>query len=330
MRRRHFITLLAGTAAAWPFAAGAQQPDRVRRVGILRGAFEAENVQATNKAFLEGLAQLGWTEGRNLRIDYRSAGSNDPDMIRPHAEALVRAAPDVIYANPATAVQVLQKLTRTIPIVFVQSADPVQAGLVQSLARPGGNVTGFVGFEPGMNTKFVQLLKDMSPKLTRVAVLQTQATSRLRGDFAVIEAAARSIGMTAVATLVRDDAADMERAIAAFALDPNGGLILPPDNVTTRHRALIIALAARHQLPAIYNGRNFVEDGGLMSYDTAGIDFRQVAAYVDRILKGEKPGDMPVQTPTKFTFVINLKTVTALGLTIPPSLFALADEVIEN
>jgi putative ABC transport system substrate-binding protein len=328
MRRRHFISLLAGTAAAWPLAAGAQQPDRIRRVGILRGGFEGEIVQATNKAFLEGLAQLGWTEGRNLRVDYRFAGSNDPDVIRPHAEALVRAAPDVIYAAPATAVQVLQKLTRTIPIVFVQSADPVQAGSVQSLARPGGNITGFVTFEPGINTKFVQLLKDMAPKVTRVAVLQTQATS-FRGDFAVIEAAARSIGMTAVATLVRDDAADVERAIAAFAREPNGGLILPPDGVTIRHRALIIALATRHQLPAIYNGRFFVEDGGLMSYDTAPVDFRQVAGYVDRILKGEKPGAMPVQTPTKFVFVINLRTVTALGLTIPPSLFALADEVLQ-
>jgi putative ABC transport system substrate-binding protein len=327
MRRRHFLTLLAGTAA-WPLGARAQQSDRIRRVGILRGSFEGEAVEATNKAFLEGLAQLGWIEGRNLRIDYRLAGSNDPDVIRPHAEALVRAAPDVIYANPATAVQVVQKLTRTIPIVFVQNADPVQSGSVRSLARPAGNITGFLQSEPSINAKFLQLLKDMAPKLNRVAVLQTQATSQLRGDFAVIEAAARSIGMTAVATLVRDDAADVERAIAAFARDPNGGLILPPDNVTARHKALIIALAAGHQLPAIYNGRSFVEDGGLTSYESASLDFRQVAAYVDRILKGEKPGEMPVQTPTKFVFVINLKTATALGLTIPPSLFALADEVI--
>jgi putative ABC transport system substrate-binding protein len=327
MRRRDFITLLAGTAAAWPLAAGAQQPDRIKRVGILRGAFEGERVQASNKALLEGLAQLGWTEGRNLRIDYRSAGSNDPDVIRPHAEALVRAAPDVIYANPATAVQALQPLTRTIPIVFVQSADPVQSGAVQSLARPGGNITGFVVWETGINTKFLQLLKEMAPQVTRVAVLQTKATA-FRGDFAVIEAAARSIGMTAVATFVRNDAADVERAIATFGREPNGGLILPTDNVTTGHRALIVALAAKYRLPAIYPGRDFVDAGGLMSYDTGPLDWRQVAGYVDRILKGEKPGEMPVQTPTKFVFVINLKTATALGLTIPPSLFALADEVI--
>jgi putative ABC transport system substrate-binding protein len=327
MRRRDFITLLAGTAAAWPLAAGAQQPDRIKRVGILRGAFEGERVQASNKALLEGLAQLGWTEGRNLRIDYRSAGSNDPDVIRPHAEALVRAAPDVIYANPATAVQALQPLTRTIPIVFVQSADPVQSGVVQSLARPGGNITGFVVWETGINTKFLQLLKEMAPQVTRVAVLQTKATA-FRGDFAVIEAAARSIGMTAVATFVRNDAADVERAIATFGREPNGGLILPTDNVTTGHRALIVALAAKYRLPAIYPGRDFVDAGGLMSYDTGPLDWRQVAGYVDRILKGEKPGEMPVQTPTKFVFVINLKTATALGLTIPPSLFALADEVI--
>src|ERR1700730_5702656 len=193
MRRRHFIALFAGTAAAWPLAAGAQQPDRVRRVGILNSLVEAE-AEAQNRGLLEGLAQLGWTEGRNLRIDYRSVGSNDPDVIRPHAEGLVRAAPDVIFANAATAVQVLQKLTRTIPIVFDQNGDPVQAGSVQSLARPGGNLTGFVTSEPSINTKYLQLLKEMAPQMTRVAVLQTQASS-WRGDFEVIKAVAGSFAV---------------------------------------------------------------------------------------------------------------------------------------
>jgi putative ABC transport system substrate-binding protein len=326
MRRRHFIALFAGTAAAWPLAAGAQQPDRVRRVGILNALVEAE-AEAQNRGLLEGLAQLGWTEGRNLRIDYRSVGSNDPDVIRPHAEGLVRAAPDVIFANAATGVQVLQKLTRTIPIVFDQNGDPVQAGSVQSLARPGGNLTGFVTSEPSINTKYLQLLKEMAPQMTRVAVLQTQASS-WRGDFEVIKAVAGSFAVAPVATLIRDDAVDIERAIVAFAREPNGGLILPPDAVTGKNRVLIVALAAKHRLPAVYSNRRFVEAGGLMYYAAAPLDFRQVAGYVDRILKGEKPGEMPVQTPTKFTFVINLRTATALGLTIPPALFALADEVM--
>ena len=325
--RREFIAGLGGVADLWPLAARAQQPDRIKRVGILRGGFEAD-VAAGNKAFLDGLAQLGWTEGRNLRIDYRLVGSNDPEAARSHAEGLVRAAPDVIYANPATAVQVLQRLTRTIPIVFVQSGDPVQAGTVQSLARPGGNLTGFVNFEPSLNTKYLQLLKDMAPQVTRVAVLQTQATT-FRGDFAVIEAVARSFAVTPVATLVRNDAADIERAIAAFAREPNGGLILPPDNSTQRHRALIVGLAAKHRLPAVYPTRLFVDAGGLMYYAAAPVDYRQVAAYVDRILRGAKPADLPVQTPTRFELVIKLKTATDLGLTIPPSMFALADEVIE-
>jgi putative tryptophan/tyrosine transport system substrate-binding protein len=322
MRRREFIGGLAGTAA-WPVVARAQQPNRIMRVGILDTGF-LDGI----KALLEGLTQLGWTEGRNLRIDYRLAGSNDPDAIRPHAEALVRAAPDLIFANAATAVQVLQVLTRTIPIVFLQSGDPVQGGSVQSLAHPGGNITGFVVFEPSINTKYLQLLKDMAPQVTRVSVLQTQASS-WRGDFAVIEVVARSFAVAPVRTLVHDDPADIERAIVAFAREPNGGLILPPDGITSKHRALIVALAAKHHLPAVYSLRPFAEAGGLMSYAAARVDYRQVATYVDRILRGAKPADLPVQLPTKYELVLNLATAKALSLEIPEALLVIADEVIK-
>jgi putative tryptophan/tyrosine transport system substrate-binding protein len=260
MRRREFIAGLGGTAAAWPFAVRAQQPDRIRRVGFLIGGASEADAQVRIKEFLGELAQLGWTEGRNLRIDYRILGSNDPDAIRPQAEALVRAAPDVISAFGATAVQVLQRLTSTIPIVFFQNGDPVQGGSVQSLAHPGGNITGFVGFEPSINAKYLQLLKDMAPQVTRVSVLQTQASS-WRGDFAVIEVVARSFAVAPVRTLVRDDPADIERAIVAFAREPHGGLILPPDAITSKHRGLIVALAAKHRLPAVYFNRPFVDGG---------------------------------------------------------------------
>jgi putative ABC transport system substrate-binding protein len=327
MRRREFIAGLGGATAAWPLAARAQQPNRIRRVGILMGASDAD-FQARINAFLEGLAQLGWTEGRNLRIDYRSSNSNNPDVLRPQAEALVRAAPDVIFAVAATAVQVLQRVTRTIPIVFYQNGDPVQGGSVQCLAHPGSNITGFVGFESSINTKYLQLLKEMAPQVTRVAVLQTKASS-WRGDFAVIEAVAASIGVAPVTMLVRDDDADIERAVAAFAPEPNGGLILPPDSVTTKHRAVIVALAAKHRLPAVYSTRSLVDSGGLMSYTAAPLDYRQVAVYVDRILRGEKPGELPVQLPTKYEMVLNLKTAKVLGLTMPQSILLRADEVIE-
>jgi putative ABC transport system substrate-binding protein len=307
--------------------ARAQQPDRIRRVGILIGGPDAD-YQDLIKNFLAGLAQLGWTEGGNLRIDHRLPNSNDPDAIRPHAEALVRAAPDVIFAGAATAVQVLQRLTSTIPIVFIQSGDPVQGGSVQSLAHPGGNITGFLGFEPSINSKYLQLLKDMAPQVTRASILQTQASS-WRGDFAVIEVVARSFAVAPVRTLVRDDPADIERAIVAFAREPNGGLILPPDAITIKYRALIVELAAKHHLPAVYSSRRFVYAGGLTSYAPAPIDLQQVAAYADRILRGAKPGDLPVQQPTKFELIINLKTAKALGLTIPETLLATADEVIK-
>ena len=331
MRRRQFITLLGGAVASWPLAVRAQEGAAVKRLGVLVGGTEAQ-YGAQNTQLVQALAQLGWTEGRNLRIDFRIVGSNDPDLIRPQAEALIRAGPDLIYASTATAVQVLQRLTGMIPIVFVQSGDPIQAGTVQSLARPGRNLTGFLGFEPSVNARYLQLLKDIAPNMTRVGVLQTQATQRARGgsDFATVEQASRSLGITPVALLVRDDEADIERAIAGFAKEPNGGLILPPDAATNqKHRVLIVALAMKYRLPTISQYRAFTEAGGLMNYASAPVDMRRVASYLDRILRGAKPADLPVETTNKFSLVINLKTATALGLTIPPSLFALADEVIE-
>jgi putative ABC transport system substrate-binding protein len=329
IRRREFITLLGSATAGWPLAARAQQGN-VKRLGILLGGEPGQN-QVSDKQLLEGLTQLGWIEGRNLRVDLRLVGTTDPAVIRPQAESLVRTAPDAVFAFPATAVQVLQHLTSSIPIVFVQNGDPVQAGTVASLARPGGNMTGFVTFEPSINGKYLQLLKDIAPKLKRVAVIQSQASQTARGgtDFAAVAEAARSLAMTAVAMLVRDDEADIERAILGFAQESDGGLILPPDGTVGRHRALVATLAIKHRLPAIGSGRLFVDAGGLMYYAPGQLDYHRVAAYLDRILRGAKPGDLPVVTPDKFELVINLKTATALGLSIPPSLFALADEVIE-
>jgi putative tryptophan/tyrosine transport system substrate-binding protein len=326
MRRRDFIAYLGGAVVPWPLSVHAQQPDRIKRLGILRGIVDTDFVSTSD--LLQGLAQLGWTEGRNLRVDHRLTGSNDGEAARPHAESLVRTAPDAIFASSATIVQVLQKLTRTIPIVFVQNGDPVQAGTVQSLARPGGNLTGFLNSEPSLNTKYLQLLKDIAPQVSRAGVLQSQATT-VRGDFAVIEAVARSFGVQATSLAVRDDLAEIDRAIAAFAREPNGGLILPGDAATNRHRALIVELAAKHRLPAVYSNRQFVDAGGLLSYSAAPLDYRAVAGYVDRILRGAKPADLPVQLPSKYELVIKLKAATDLGLTIPPSMFALADEVIE-
>jgi putative ABC transport system substrate-binding protein len=329
MRRRDFMTLLGSAAAAWPVGARAQQGDGVKRLGLLLGG-TSELYATANRQLLDGLAQLGWVEGQRLRVDLRLVGSNEPTVIGPNAEALVRAAPDVIYATPATAVQVLQRLTASIPIVFNQSGDPVQAGTVASLARPGGNITGFLTFEPSMNAKFLQLLKDIAPRMTRVGVLQSEATQTARGgnDFVVVEQASRSLGVAAIAMLIRDDAADIERVIADFAQVPNGGLILPPDNALNRNYTLVAMLAAKHRLPAIGNTRRFVDAGLLMFYGAVPPDPRRVAHYIDRILRGAKPSELPVVTPDKFKLVINLKTATA-GLTIPPSLFALADEVIE-
>jgi putative ABC transport system substrate-binding protein len=310
MQRRDFITLLGGAAAMssslWPLAARAQQPNRIKRVGVLTGQTEAD-ARANLRSLQQALQELGWTERRNFLIDLRAVGSNDPDVARPYAMELVRLAPDVIVVNPAPLAEVLHRLTSTIPVVFNISGDPVQAGFVQSLARPGGNMTGLFLFEPSFNTKYLQLLKDMAPHLTRVAVLQTEASS-WRGDFAAVEAVARSFSVAPIALLIRDDPADIERVIAEFAREPNGGLILPPDAITNKHRQLIVFFAAKHHLPAVYSTRAFLDAGGLMYYGAVPFDaYRRMAPYVDRILRGTKPSDLPVQAPTQFKLVINLR-----------------------
>src|SRR4030088_805892 len=328
MRRREFITLLGGTAAAGPLAARAQQGERVRRIGVLMylAAGDAEG-QARLAAFTQALQQLGWSEGRNLRIDTRWATADD---IHRHAAELAALAPDVLVAGTGTAtVAPLLQATRTVPIVFVTVIDPVGAGFVASLAQPGGNATGFTMLEYGMSGKCRELLKQIAPRVTRAAVLRDPAIASGIGQFGAIQAVAPSLGVELSPVDVRD-ASEIERAVTSFARSGNGGLIVTSSALATRYRDLIITLAARHKLPAVYSGRWFVTDGGLLSYGPDYVDqFRQAAGYVDRILKGEKPADLPVQAPTKFELVINLKTAKALGLTVPDTLLARADEVIE-
>jgi putative tryptophan/tyrosine transport system substrate-binding protein len=329
MRRREFITLLGG-AAAWPLTARAQEPERVRRIGVLMAsAADDSESQARIAAFLQGLQQLGWADGRNVRIDTRWATTN-PDDIRRHAAELAALAPDVLVAATGTVtVAPLLQATRTVPIVFVQVIDPVGAGFVTSLARPGGNATGFTIFEYGMSGKWLELLKEIAPGVTRAAVLRDPAIASGIGQFAAVQAVAPSLGVELSPVDVRD-APEIERAVTAFARSSNGGLIVTASALAQRHRDLIIALAARHRLSAVYPYRHFVTAGGLSSYGPDSIDpYRCAAGYVDRILKGEKPADLPVQAPTKYELVINLKTAKALGLTVPPTLLARADEVIE-
>jgi putative ABC transport system substrate-binding protein len=328
VRRRNFITLL-GSAAAWPLAARAQQSDRMRRIGILLPA-AADDVefQARVGAFLQSLALLGWTIGRNVRVDTRWAGANAAD-IRRHAAELAALAPDVVLAHNAVTAGSLLQATGTVPIVFAIATDPVGAGLIDSLARPGANVTGFMTTEYSMGAKWLELLKQIAPSVTRAAVLRDATQGSGTGVFAAIQAVAPSFRVEVNPVNVRD-AGEIERAVAAFALAPNGGLIVTGTAATQLHRDLIIALAAQHKQPAVYFDRNFVTAGGLISYGTDQIDqYRKAAGYVDRILKGEKPADLPVQAPTKFELAINLKTAKALGLTAPPGLLAVADEVIE-
>ena len=328
MRRRKFITLLGG-AAAWPLAAAAQQTDRVRRVGAL-GALAADDPegQARLAAFREGLQQFGWIDGRNVRIDSRW-GAGDADDIRKNAKELVALAQDVILATGSAAMGPLQQLTRTVPVVFVLVPDPVGAGYIDSLAHPGGNATGFTIFEFAIGAKSLELLEEIVLGLKRAAVLRDPAISSGLGLFGAIQSAAPSLGLEVSAVNVRD-AGEIERAVSSFARSLNGGLIVTPSALAGVHRKLIIALAAQHKLPAIYYERYYVKDGGLISYGADFHDqFRSAASYVDRILKGEKPADLPVQAPTKYRLVINLKTAKALGLTVPPSLLARADEVIE-
>ena len=328
MKRRQFIRLIGGAAVAWPLAARAQQPDRMRRIGALAGIEDDAEGRARFASFQQGLKQLGWTHGRNVQIDYRFGGG-DADNIRKHAVELAALAPDVILAAGAAAVGPVLQATRTVPIVFVIVPDPVGAGFVDSLARPGGNATGFINFEYSVGAKWLELLKAVAPSVTRVAVLRDTFITAGTGQFGAIQSAAPSVGVEVSPINVRD-AGEIERAVAAFARSSNGGLIVTGSALAVVHRDLIITLAARHKLPAIYFERNFVASGGLVSYGPDYLDqFRRAASYVDRILKGEKPADLPVQAPTKYKLVINLKTAKAVGLTMPSTLLATADEVIE-
>ena len=327
MRRREFITLIGGAAVGWPVVARAQQPERMRRIGVLISlAADDRQGQARLAAFQQALQQLGWTDGRNVRIDTRWAAG---DTSRRYAAELVALAPDVILASGGSIVATLLQATRTVPIVFTLTPDPVGAGFVASLARPGGNVTGFTAFEYGMSAKWLELLKEIAPRVTRVALLRDPATPQGIGQFGAIQSVAPSLGLEVSPIDVRDSG-EIERDVAAFARGSNGGLIVTGSGLAIVHRELIITLAARYKLPAIYFERLFVTAGGLIAYGPDPIDLhRRAAAYVDRILKGEKPADLPVQAPTKYELAINLKTAKALGLTVPQTLLARADEVIE-
>jgi putative tryptophan/tyrosine transport system substrate-binding protein len=329
MKRRDFITLVGGAAAVWPLAARAQQPDRMRRIGVLLSyAADDPEALASVGAFLQGLQQLGWTDGRNVRIDYRMT-AGDADRSRTYAAELVAFAPDVILASGTSTVGPLLQASHTVPIVFVTVVDPVGAGFVASLARPGRNVTGFTNFEYGMSAKYLELLKRVAPQVTRVAVMRDPSLPTGTAMLAAIQAVAPSFGVELSPIDVRD-AGEIERAVTAFARGSNEGLIVVTNPTANLHRELIITQAARHRLPAIYPYRFFVTGGGMMSYGPDDIEpYRRAAGYVDRILKGEKPADLPVQAPTKFELVINLKTAQALGLTVPSNLLAVADEVIE-
>jgi len=329
MRRRQFIALLGSAAAAWPVRATAQQREQVRRIGILLPATADDPVfQARLAAFYQELALLGWSIGRNVRIEPHWATANASE-IRKHAMELAELAPDVILATGDSTVPPLLQATHTIPIVFPLSADPVGGGFVDSLARPGGNATGFMLYEYTIGGKWLELLKEIAPNITRVAVLRDPASPSQTAQFGAIQTAAPSLRVEVIPVNVRD-ASEIERAIANFAGSANGGLIPTSSAVNLHYRDLIIALTAKHQLPAIYWDRFFVTGGGLISYGPDLIDnYRRAAGYIDRILKGAKPAEMPVQAATKYEMVINLKTAKALGLTIPQSLLASADEVIE-
>ena len=327
MRRREFLGLVGG-AATWPVASKAQQGERVRRVGILNilGSDDPEG-QARRAVFEQTLEQMGWTVGRDLKIETRQVGS-DKDRLRRYAAELVALAPDVIFSIGSLPVASLQQATRTIPIVFMNVTDPVGAGIVESMAHPGGNITGFSNFEYTMSGKWAELLKQIAPNVTRALVFRDPTSAAGIGQFAAVRSVAQSFGVELTPVNVRDTD-EIERAVATFARSGNGGVIVTTGG-TAAHRKLFISLAARHKLPSVYPYRYYAIDGGLISYGPNTHDpVRRAAGYVDRILKGEKPADMPVQAPTKFELVVNLKTAKALGLTIPQSLLATADEVIE-
>ena len=329
MRRRDFIKVTAGSVAAWPFTVRAQQGERMRHIGVLLGAAADDmEFQAWVGAFRQALQELGWIDGRNVRIDTRWA-TNNAAGIRKHAAELAALAPDVILAPGASTVGPLLQATHTVPIVFPIMADPVAGGFVDSLARPGGNATGFMLFEYSISGKWLELLKQIAPGVTRVAVLGDTSTPTGPAQFGVIQAVAPSLRVE-VTSLNKRDASEIERTVTAFARSPNGGLIVTAGGRALLNRDLIIKLAALHKLPAVYFDRSFVAAGGLISYGPDRIDMcRRAAGYVDRILKGEKPADMPVQAPTKYQLVINLKTAKALGLDVPMHLQQIADEVIE-
>jgi putative tryptophan/tyrosine transport system substrate-binding protein len=330
MKRRDFITLLGG-AAAWPLAAQAQQPERIRRIGVLMGLPENDpDTDARLAGFREALERLGWLEGHNIRIDYRFTPAGAQAPVR--AKELVALQPDVILANSTPVTAALQRETRTIPIVFTAvTADPIGEGFVTSLARPGGNVTGLLLFETSVNGKWLAMLKEIAPRLARAAfVVNPKTAPYYVYHLRAAEAAASSLGIELVFSPIGNTAAEIEGAIESFARVPNGGLVLLPDTNSNLHRDLIIALAARYRLPAVYSDCFFVAAGGLMCYSTNRSDqFRQAASYIDRILRGAKPADLPVQAPTKYETVVNLKTAKALGLTVPSGLLVAADEVIE-
>jgi putative ABC transport system substrate-binding protein len=326
--RREFITLVGGAAATWPLGARAQQPGRMRRVGVFMSTAEDDTEsKARVAAFLQGLQELGWTDGRNMRIDVRWP-AGDAERIRRYATEFVALAPDVILATGATVGPLLQA-TRDVPIVFTIISDPVGAGFVDSLARPGGNATGFITFEYSLSGKWLELLKQIAPHVTRAAVLRDSSGPSGIGQFGAIQTVAPSLGME-VSPISMRDPGEIERAVAAFARSSNGGLVVTGSALAVVHRDLIITLAGRHKLPAVYFQRLFAAGGGLISYGTDFVDqYRRAAGYVDRILKGEKPADLPVQAPTRLELAINLKTAKVLGLDVPPPLLARADEVIE-
>jgi putative tryptophan/tyrosine transport system substrate-binding protein len=328
MRRREFLGVLGGAAAAWPLDARAQQAERIRRIGVFTGGrVDDTDLQHRLAAFVQALAQLGWTDGRNARIDYRW-GEGDADTIRKSGAELVVLAPDVILTAGGV-IEWLRQVTRSIPIVFVIAPDPVGSGLVESLSRPGGDVTGFMQFEYNLCAKWLELLKEIAPGMTRAAVLRERDSPNGIGQFAVIQSVAPSVGVEVIPINV-SDAPAVERAVTAFARSGKGGLIVTAGPLIGTHRELIITLAARHKLPAIYPSRFYVTGGGLISYGADFVDqYRRAAAYVDRILKGEKPADLAVQAPTKYELAINLKTAKAIGLDVPLIMQQRADEVIE-
>jgi putative tryptophan/tyrosine transport system substrate-binding protein len=327
MKRREFIAGV-GSAVAWPSAVRAQQRERMRRIGVLMNIRADGSDEGNLAVFLQTLQQLGWIEGRNVQIETRSA-ADDAAEIRRHAAELVAAAPDVIVSTGNTGVGPLLQETRIIPIVFNNVVDPVGAGFVATMARPGGNATGFLQFEYTLSGKWLELLKEIAPRVTRAAILRDPAVTSGIGQFAVIQSVAPLVGVD-VSAISLHDAGEIDRAVTAFARSPNGGLILTASRLSIVHRELIIALAARYKLPAVYPRRYFAASGGLISYghDFAA-QFRDAAGYVDRVLKGEKPADLPVQAPSKYELAVNLKTAKALGLTIPETLLATADEVIQ-